>query len=61
MFVTQGEAFSGLSDCQKELFLTSILSQDKFLMSEIILFSFYKLDLYGAESFGVVNWKKLET
>ena len=51
MFVTQGEAFSGLSDCQKELFLTSILSQDKFHMSEIILLSFYKLDVYGAESF----------
>ena len=51
MFVTQGEPFSGLSDCQKELFLASILSQDKFHMSEIILLSFYILDSYGAESF----------
>lgn len=50
MFVTQGEAFSGLSDCHKEL-LASILPQDESHMSEIILLSFYKLDLYGAESF----------
>ena len=60
MFVTQGEAFSGLSDCHKEL-LASILPQDESTCLKSFCSLFISWIYMALNLFGVVNWKQLET